>query len=189
MHAELPELHRRAAAATGEKIAAVGDSQWEDPTPCADWNVRQLVNHIVAENLWVKPLVDGRTIDEIGDAFDGDVLGADPVTAYRRSVDEADAAFHEDGAMERPVAVSYGPVPAAVFAGHRLVDLVVHGWDLASATGQATQIDPVLLEACYEDVEPQAEMLEASGYFGTRIPVAPDADLQTKLLALLGRRS
>jgi uncharacterized protein (TIGR03086 family) len=186
---DLPGLHSRALDATRDFVAHIGREQWHDPTPCEQWDVRQLVNHLVAENLWVKPLVEGRSIHEVGDAFDGDVLGDDPLAAYERSGREADAAFHEPGTMERPVGVSYGPVPGSVFVGHRLVDLVVHGWDIARATGQSTELDPDLVEACYADVEPQADLLEASGYFGTRVEVAPDADLQTKLLALLGRRA
>jgi uncharacterized protein (TIGR03086 family) len=186
---DLPSLHRRAGDATGTVIARIGEEQWHLPTPCDEWDVRQLVNHLASENLWVRPLVDGKTIDEVGDAFAGDVLGDDPLGAYRRSVAEADQAFAEAGAMERPVAVSYGPVPGAVFAGHRLVDLVVHGWDLAVATGQDRDLDPELVEACLADVEPQAEMLASSGYFGTPQAVPDDADAQTRLLALLGRRA
>lgn len=186
---DLPELHAQALEHTRALIAGIGDQRWHDPTPCTEWDVRHLVNHIVAENLWVRPLVDGQTIEEVGSRFDGDQLGDDPLGAYDRSAAEAAEAFREPGAMERPVAVSYGPVPGAVFAGHRLVDVVVHGWDVAKATGQDTRIDARLVEACYADVEPQADALEASGYFGTRVPVPDDADLQTKLLALLGRRA
>lgn len=186
---DLPELHAKALVRTRSLIAGISEHQWHDPTPCTEWDVRQLVNHLVVENLWVRPLIDGRTIEDVGSSLDGDQSGDDPLAAYDRSAEEAAAAFREPGAMERPVAVSYGPVPGSVFAGHRLVDVVVHGWDVAKATGQDTRLDPELVAACYADVEPQADALEASGYFGTRVPVPDDADPQAKLLALLGRRA
>jgi uncharacterized protein (TIGR03086 family) len=99
----------------------------------------------------------------------------------------AGPAFKEAGAMDRPVAVSYGPVPGSVYAGHRLIDVLVHGWDLAKGTGQDATLDPELVDACWEVVEPQLDMLAGSGAFGTTVEVGPDASPQTRLLAALGR--
>ena len=90
--------------------------------------------------------------------------------------------------MQASVAVSYGPVPGEVYAGHRLIDVLIHGWDLATATGQDAELDPGLVEACWEVVTPQAELLKGSGMFGSEVEVPPDANPQTRLLALLGRR-
>jgi len=90
--------------------------------------------------------------------------------------------------MDRPVAVSYGPGPGSVYCGHRFIDVLIHGWDLAASTGQDTTLDPALVEACWEIVEPQQADLAASGAFGSTVEVAPDADRQTRLLAALGRR-
>ena len=73
-------------------------------------------------------------------------------------------------------------------AGHRFIDVLIHGWDLAKATGQNTKLDAGLVEACWEVVTPQAELLKGSGMFGDDVEVPPDADPQTRLLALLGRR-
>jgi uncharacterized protein (TIGR03086 family) len=67
--------------------------------------------------------------------------------------------------------------------------VLIHGWDLAKATGQDTTLDPELVDACWTVIRPQMELLEASGMFGTKVPVADDADAQTKLLAALGRRA
>ncbi|MDQ1402307.1 MAG: hypothetical protein QOG03_623, partial [Actinomycetota bacterium] len=104
------------------------------------------------------------------------------------SAKAAAAAFNDAGAMERPVLVSYGPVPGSIYAGHRFIDVLIHGWDLAKATGQSTDLDPELVEACIAVVEPQAELLQGSGAFGSDFEVPPDADAQTRLLAMLGRR-
>jgi len=181
----LPDVHRDALAATGSIVAGIKADQLRAKTPCEDYDVSGLLTHLISGNLWVAPLVDGKTIDEVGDALDGD-FGPDE---YPRSAEEADRAFSSAGAMERPVAVSYGPVPGEVYAGHRFIDVLIHGWDLAKATGQDTALDPELVDACWTVINPQMELLKGSGMFGTEVPVPDDADSQTKLLATLGRRA
>jgi uncharacterized protein (TIGR03086 family) len=141
----------------------------------------------VSGNLWVPPLVGGETIEQVGDRFDGDVLGADFVAAYARSSEAAANAFLAPGAMEAPCAVSYGPVPGSVYCGHRIIDVLVHGWDLAYATDGNTRLPDDLVDACLEIVEPQLAELESSGAFGRDHTVPPDVTPQTRLLALLGR--
>jgi uncharacterized protein (TIGR03086 family) len=186
---DIAQLHRRALDATGRTVAGIRSDQWSDVTPDPDWDVKALLNHVVAGNLWAGELVSGRTIDEVGDRLDGDVLGDDPTSAYDASAKVAADAFEAPGALDAPCAVSYGPVPGSVYAGHRFVDVLVHGWDLATATGQDPTLQPDLALACLEVVEPQAEMLRASGMFGPLVKTAADADPQTRLLAMLGRRS
>ena len=185
---DLAAVHGRALGATRAYVAGVRPEQWDDPTPDADWNVRELVSHIVSGNLWVGELGKGKTIDEVGDLLDHDVLGPDPVAAYDRSAEVADRTFRAPGALEAPFAVSYGPVPGSVYAAHRFIDVLVHGWDLATATGQDARLDPDLAAACLQVVEPQAAALSSSGAFGTALDVPADAGAQTRLLALLGRR-
>ena len=187
--ADLPAFHARALDATAPIVAGVPAARLDDASVCEGWSVRELLNHVVSGNWWVPELVSGQTIADVGDRLDGDLLGADHAAAYRASADAAAAAFQQAGGMERPVAVSYGPVPGAVYCGHRLIDVLVHGWDLARSTRQDATLDPDLVQACWEVVEPELEGFEASGAFGTRINVPADADPQTRLLAALGRRA
>jgi uncharacterized protein (TIGR03086 family) len=182
----LPDVHADALAHTGGIVHGISSSQLDDPTPCEDYDVRGLLNHVISGNWWVAPL-EGKSIADVGDKYDGDVLGSDHAAAYDESAASAEAAFKASGAMEAPVAVSYGPVPGEIYAGHRFVDVLIHGWDLAKATGQSTTLPAELVDACWEVVTPQAELLKGSGMFGSEIEVADDADAQTKLLALLGR--
>lgn len=184
---DITQLHRRALEETGRTVAAIGPDQHSAPTPAAEWDVRALLNHVVAGNHWAAELAAGRTIAEVGDRLDGDVLGEDPTAAYDDSAKAAAAAFEAPGALDAPCAVSYGPVPGSVYAGHRFLDVLVHGWDLAVATGQDATLDPELVEGCLGVVEPQAAMLQASGAFGPPLETAADADPQTRLLAMLGR--
>ncbi len=183
----LNNAHRRALDTTGELVAGIGSGRWNASTPCEDWDVATLVNHVVAGNLWAVELAAGKTIDDVGDSLDGDQLGDDPTGAYRRSASAAAEAFEATGALDAPCAVSYGPVPGSVYVGHRIIDVVVHGWDLAVATGQDTTIDPELVAACIGIVEPQLEGLKASGAFRDCGDPPGDADQQTRLLVWLGR--
>jgi uncharacterized protein (TIGR03086 family) len=187
MALDLPNLHDRALAATRRAVAGVGGDQWSSSTPCEGWDVRELVNHIVSGNCWAGELARGKTIEEVGDRLDGDVLGADPTAAYDESARAASDAFHAPGALEAPCAVSYGPVPGEVYLGHRLIDVLVHGWDVAKATGKDTKLDPELVEACWAVIEPQKDLLLGSGMFGADHTTPPGADRQTALLTLLGR--
>lgn len=184
---DLTDAHAAALRHTHGYVVAITDSQWPAPSVCDAWTVRELVNHVVSGNLWVPELVGGKTIDEVGDRLDGDVLGDDPTGVCERSEQAAAAAFYESGAMDRPVAVSYGPVPGSVYCGHRLLDVLIHGWDVAASTGQERTLPPDLVEACWAVVEPQREALTGSGAFGTEVTVPADADRQTALLAVLGR--
>jgi uncharacterized protein (TIGR03086 family) len=183
----LPELHDDALASTRHYIVGIGTDQWKDPTPNEGWDVRELVNHIVGGNYWAAELARGKTIEEVGDRLDGDVLGDDPLAEYDASSGAASAAFHMPGAMEAACAVSYGPVPGGVYAGHRFIDVLIHGWDVAKATGQDTKLPPELVEACWAVVEPQKDLLIGSGMFGSDHEAPAGADRQTALLALLGR--
>jgi len=184
---DLPAVHAQALDATRPLVAGVGADQWGSPSPCEGWDVRALLNHVTSGNFWVAPLVGGQTIEEVGDRLDGDLLGDDPLAAYQASAAEAAAAFRAAGAMDASVAVSYGPVPGSVYCGHRFIDVLIHGWDLARATGQDATLPSDLVEACFEVVEPQRQLLEGSGMFGTVQPVGGNADRQTQLLAILGR--
>jgi len=189
MALNLPSLHERALASTRSYVANVKPDQLSLPTPCDDYDVHALLNHVIGGNLWVAPLVEGQTIEQVGDRLDGDQVGDNALAAYHASAKSAAAAFNSPGAMETPVAVSYGPVPGEIYAGHRLIDVLIHGWDLAKATGQDASLDAELVAACREVVEPQKELLAASGVFGTQHDAGAGADPQTQLLAMLGREA
>ena len=184
---DLLAAHRQALDATRGLVAGVGADTWAAASPCEGWDVRELVNHIVTGNWWAAELAAGRTIEQVGDRLDGDVLGDDPLAAYDASAEAAHAAFAAPGALDAPCAVSYGPVPGSVYAGHRTLDVAIHGWDLAAATGQGRTLDPALVDALWEIVTPQADLLRGSGMFGGDVEAPPGADSQTRLLALLGR--
>ena len=94
----------------------IGDRQWQAATPDEDWVVRDLVSHVVGEDLWAPPLLAGSTIAEVGDRFDGDVLSADPKAAWAAASARAVQAIGEDGAMGRIVHLSFGDFPGREYA-------------------------------------------------------------------------
>jgi uncharacterized protein (TIGR03086 family) len=185
---DIAELHAQALDQTGRVVAGIKPDQMQAGTPCDGWDVRALLNHLVAGNLWAAELGAGATIEDVGDRFDGDMLGADPAASYDASAEAAAGTFRRPGALDAPCAVSYGPVPGSVYAGHRFLDVFVHGWDLAVATGQDDELDPGLLQACREVIEPQVDAFRAAGALGEVQPVPPDATDEQRFLAMLGRQ-
>ena len=115
MH-DVPALFRRASDHFGSLVHLVRDDQWSSATPCTEWDVRALVNHGAVEDLWVPPLMEGKTIAEVGDAFDGDQLGDESTAAWDRAVAAAQASFSSPGAMERSVHLSSGVSTADEYA-------------------------------------------------------------------------
>ena len=109
-------MFRGAVEEFDARVQQIGDHQWQAATPDEDWAVRDLVNHVVGEDLWAPPLLAGSTIAEVGDRFDGDVLGADPKAAWTAASAGAVRAVAEQGAMDRIVDLSFGDFPGRDYA-------------------------------------------------------------------------
>lgn len=166
----------------------VKPDQWHAPTPCTEWDVRTLVNHVVNEACWVKPLLGGKTLEEVGDSFDGDLLGEEPVRAWEAARDDELTAVRALDSVERPVHVSWGQIPASEYLSQVLLDHLIHGWDLARAVGADEQLDPELVQFCLAQVEPMEEAIRGSGVYGEKVDAPAKAGRQTQLLAILGRK-
>ena len=179
-------MHRRAVENFAQNVQQISDDQWGQPTPCSEWDVRALVNHVVGEELWVPPLVDGKTIEEVGSAFDGDVLGDDPRAKASAAASDSIDAFDRGIPQEVTVALSFGETPVDEYAMQIAADHLIHGWDLAAGTGMDRTMDAELVAAIAEWFAPQEEMWRSGGATGPR----PDSggDPQSDLLAAFGRR-
>jgi uncharacterized protein (TIGR03086 family) len=185
----IPDLFDRSVDEFARRVRSIGDDQWDNPTPCTDWSVRDLVNHVVVENLWAPGLLAGKTIDEIGgDAFEGDQLGSDPKKAWDEAAEAARTAVHRDGAMETTTHLSFGDFPGSFYIQQLLADHVIHAWDLARGIKGDDDLDGDLVGYVYEGLKPYADSLSAGGSFDPPISVPDDADIETKLLALAGRK-
>ena len=183
---DVREIYARAGAGFGERVHAVG-GRWTEPTPLPGWNVRELVHHLVEEERWTPPLFAGATIAEIGDRFDGDLLGDDAVGAFEAAAAAALAAVQADGAMERTVHLSFGDHPGREYAMQLAADHLVHSWDLARALGADDTLDPEVVRAVrgwFGDLEPAYREM---GVIGPRVDVPTGAGEQAQLLGMFGR--
>lgn len=188
-HAEAVRLYAKALAHFGRRVFQVEADQWSQPTPCTEWSVRDVVNHVTAEQLWVPALLGGATVGEVGDRFDGDVLGTDPAAAWSAAAAAACDAFAEDGAMDGTVHLSYGDSSALAYCRQLTGDTVVHAWDVSRAIGASPRIADDLVAAALDEVTPYADGLADTGLFAPQLETAPGSSRQTRLLALVGRPS
>jgi uncharacterized protein (TIGR03086 family) len=189
MERDIIELHRRAVREFEDRVDSIPGEAWSRPTPCLDWDVRALVNHVVGEDLWTVPLLAGKTIAEVGTALDGDLLGAEPRRAAHEATDAAIGAFAAPGVLNRTVHLSFGDAPAEEYAWQLFADHLIHAWDLAAATDGDDRLDPELVDACAEWFGPMEEMYRKAGAIGTRPDLPADADAQARLLAAFGREA
>lgn len=171
----------------GQELERVQRKQWSAPTPCEGWDVRGLVNHIISELLWLPPLLEGRTIEEVGDRFDGDVLGDVPQVTWASAVAAAKAAVAEEGVQTRTVHLSFGDFPGSEYLGQVTSDLIVHSWDLARAVGGDGRLSPPLLGFLDEFLMPQVDLWRQAGAFGPAADAGPGAGRQERLIAATGR--
>jgi uncharacterized protein (TIGR03086 family) len=173
---------------TGELVDGVRAGQWDDPTPCAGWMVRDLVRHMVTGNQVFAAVLSGTPLAEAGTTALAAPPPADLAGAFRESAERLRAAFGQPGALDQVVTIPVGTMPGAGAARIRMVEMLVHGWDLAEATGQATAFPEDLAEQALAFTRPQLEALPPGrSPFSPPQPVAGDAPAILRLVACLGR--
>jgi uncharacterized protein (TIGR03086 family) len=180
------ELFRDTTETWLARARQVQPDHWKDPTPCSDWDVRALVNHIVGEQRWMPPLLAGSTIAEVGDRFDGDLLGEEPARAVEEAARDARESVPDAVAENRIAHLSFGDEPAADYVLGVGVDLLIHAWDLAAAIGADRRHDPRLVNAAAQWYASREEAYRSSGSVAAR-PAITDSDPQSVLLAAFGR--
>lgn len=178
-------LMRQANAVFSDMLSRVTPDQLAWPTVNDDWDVRALINHLVAGNQWIAELV--RT----GDAQrpSGDAIGdRDPKEAYDESWQRLIAAFEEPDALQRTVQMPFGELPASAAAALRFSDTISHTWDLAKATGQDTNVAPELSETALAMARQRLEgQPRVAGRFKEPVPVPADACPADRLAGYLGK--
>jgi uncharacterized protein (TIGR03086 family) len=185
---DLLEAHGQAIRAFGGAVHAAGAGDWDHRTPCTQWTVRDLVNHLVAEQLWAPSLLAGATLDDVGDRFDGDVLGDDPADAWDSAAEAAREAFLDNGVLERAVHLSSGLTTAREYGWQLTIDAAVHAWDLAIALGLPNPVTEPLAERLIDIVRPWVDDWQGLGLFDPPVAVGRGAGASARLVALLGRQ-
>ncbi|GAA1950913.1 hypothetical protein GCM10009798_07810 [Nocardioides panacihumi] len=178
-------IYHRTVEFFADRVNAVKADQWDDPTPCTDWTVRDLTNHVTYEDLWTVPLMSGSTIDQVGDRFEGDVLGADPIGSTLTAARAAIAAVAGELPREGTVHLSFGETPSSEYVMQLAADHLVHGWDLAVATDGDARMDPHLVRAVADWFDEREQGYRAAGAISARRALTGDG--QHDLLARFGR--
>jgi uncharacterized protein (TIGR03086 family) len=147
---------------------------------------------LLYEQCWVPPLFDGLTTEQVGDRFEGDLMGDDPSAwsgLLASSMEEAHEVVRRPDALARTVHLSFGDTPGEEYVRQLTADLAIHGWDLARATGQDDTLDPDAVALLLPWAQENAELLAGSGMFGSPVAVGPDSPDAVRLLGLLGRQA
>jgi len=182
----------RSFASTADVLARVKTDQLDDPTPCASWKVRDLINHVVGGTTFFAVAAETGTAPTGGGDDAPDVAAGDYNAAFAEGSKRAVAAFRAEGAMEKTMALPFGELPGAVFVNIAATDAFAHGWDLARATGQDTNLDPDLAAALLANARnflPDAMRgPDGQAPFGPRVDVPESAPPADQLAGFLGRR-
>jgi uncharacterized protein (TIGR03086 family) len=182
-HAEMTE----AADAAAQTVGNVRAGQFGDPTPCTEWDVRTLLNHLI---LWTSYSAERRAHGEsVSEELMAKDFAAEPdfAAAYRAQLDRALAAWSDPAAWERDLNIMGSATPAADVAALLIVELVLHGWDLAAATGQDYGLGDKAAAAALAAVEANAELFRQYKGFAEPVPVPDGAPALDRVLALSGR--
>jgi uncharacterized protein (TIGR03086 family) len=175
-----------------ELVGHVGAEQWNDPTPCSDWNVTTLVGHLIAGMQGYCALLNGAPAATMSILMErqSEAAGPDPVAACKSAVRSVRAAFAEPGALERTVHHRAGEMPGSFLLAIRIGENVVHSWDLATAIGADPGLNEQLAELVYGYYAPVAQ---SGALYATGLVAAPTKPLPEgatpleRLLHLLGR--
>ena len=176
--------HRRVAAAFTATVEGTAAESWDQPAPPEGWVARDVVRHLIE---WFPAFLDGA----VGIALPlGPSVDDDPVGAWRTQTDAVQALLDDTDTVDREHdlphigRMSLGQAIDMIYTS----DVFMHRWDLARATGQDETLDPDKCAAILEGMLAMDEAMRQSGQYGPRVDVADDADVQTKLLAFIGRK-
>jgi uncharacterized protein (TIGR03086 family) len=176
----LVAAHRRVCAGFSAVADGVPDGRWDDPTPCTEWDARALVEHVIGfhELLLLRPMGVRAHRPREG-----------PAARWRATSDAMLEALSAEGTLDTVTELPGGgeSSPRTMLAA-LTTDMLIHTWDLAVATGLDPTLDGALCASVYEAAR-GADLGHGNGMIGPEVDVAPDADTQTRLLGLYGRRA
>ena len=175
-------VERHRAVSAGFTARVEGADDWDAPAPVPDWRARDVVGHLVEWFPGFLTAATGLVLEQ------GPSAQEDPVTAWRVHADAVQRLLEGPDAATpfRHPMVGEMPLPVAVDQFYT-TDVFLHTWDLARATGQDERLDPETCADLLAGMTPIEELLRTSGQYGPAVPVPEDADVQTRLLAFIGR--
>lgn len=162
-------------------IGNVRADQYDDPTPCSEWTVRDLLGHTIGVVAGLGAAAAGAPPTEFA-------LGTDPASQFREAAATALAAWRTPGVLDKIVDAGPGPMPGRVLASINLLDTATHAWDIATATGQPTQLPTGVAEAALEASRATISADIRSGRFAPELTAPTGAGPTEQLVAFLGRQ-
>jgi uncharacterized protein (TIGR03086 family) len=183
-------LLQRVVDETTDVVNDVTEDQLGNPSPCAGWTVRDVINHITGgATMFAISAEAGSVPDEmLGQLMGGDNLGDDPQAAWAKAAQRAMAAFEAPGALDKMVTLPFGEMPAGVALNIAVFDVLTHAVDIARASGQAVNDDALIETALTIGHQMVGPELRTPGVFDPEQPVADDAPPADRLLAFAGRK-
>jgi uncharacterized protein (TIGR03086 family) len=174
-------------------VDQIADDQWgltvpDDMTRRPPVTLRELIAYHAYDEAWVPDVLAGKTIEEVGDAHGGDLLGDDPKGRFAGLVRAAVEAVRWLEDLESTVHLSYGDYPAREYLWHITSFRGLRSFDVARFIGVDTTMSADLAQGLWDEIAPHAEEWRRLGVYGPRVPVPEDAPLQDRLLGLTGRR-
>ena len=175
---------------TSRVVENIEPAQLDNPSPCDEWTVRDVLNHITGgATMFGLCVRDGNVPDEkLGALMTGDNLGTDYKAAWTSAAADAEESFAIPGAMDKIVKLPFGEMPAGMALNIAIFDVTTHAWDLAKATGQSTDLDPEVSGIAYQVAQGMlSDEMRSSGIFGPEVAVSADAPMADRLAGLAGR--
>ncbi len=174
-------------------VEQIRDDQWDlvvpdDMTRKPGITLRELINYHAYDDAWVPDVLAGRTIEEVGDKYAGDLLGDHPKLNFASIVETAVLAVRAFDDPDRTVHLSYGDWPAREYLKHITSFRGLRTYDIAKLIGADTTLPPDLVQGLWDEIAPSAEEWRKLGVYGPAVAVAEDAPLQDRLLGLTGRQ-
>lgn len=188
LHAKMAwlRIHQLAAAEVDYRIRQILPEYWEASTPCAEWDVYEVVAHCVVENIRVPLILDGASFEQVM-SVDKEVVFEDPEMAWEVSWRNAVTAFSEAD-LEGTVALGEQVIPTVEFLRIRACDLAIHAWDIAVGLAIDERIDEEVVTAALGWAQGRRDqMAKMPELFDPPITSAAEADEQTELLEIFGR--
>ena len=175
---------------THKVIVGIRPDQLGDATPCTEWDVRAVINHITGGATMFAECVEHGSVPDsrLGELMAGDNLGDDFKGKYRAASDRARATFAMPGALDKIVKLPFGEMPAGVALNIAIMDVMTHAADIAKATGQTIDDDEILTTALDVGRQLITDDFRAPGVFDPEQPAPPNASAADRLLAFAGRK-
>ncbi len=183
---DIIDLHARANAAFAQVLGEIPADRFGDPTPCTDWDIRALVNHLTELHRGAAAAFGGADPSTLGPA----AADTDPRAAFAAALRDAQSAFRAPGALDRTYPMPWGESPGRMVVRILALDAAVHTWDLARAAGRPCPLDPSACEAvlAFGTGMMKPEFRTPESGFGPEVAIAGDAPACDRMAAFFGRQ-